>query len=181
MGVWIGYRIYWPRLVITLNYNTIADLHILQITKAYDCNDFTSSCLVTAPTTVIPLLPCSGLFWMVAPFQLWIRVSVVLLIIARQGPLQKTPFPAAPPPLRAECCRGNLFVCDHCLEMGLPTIIWKTEHVFDKFPKNHMEILIGNFNAKSTFRYGSLHEINNSNGVRAVNFATSKIWLVKSW
>jgi hypothetical protein len=56
------------------------------------------------------------------------------------------------------------------------------EHVFDKFPKYHMKILLGDFNAKvgrkDTFKptvgNESLHEINNDNGVRSVNFATSK-------
>jgi hypothetical protein len=40
------------------------------------------------------------------------------------------------------------------------------EQVFDKFPKYHMNIL--------------LHEISNDNGVRVVNFATSKNLTVKS-
>jgi hypothetical protein len=55
------------------------------------------------------------------------------------------------------------------------------EHVFDKFPKYHMKILLGNFNAKvdkeNIFKQiignESLHEISNDNGVRVVNFATS--------
>jgi hypothetical protein len=52
--------------------------------------------------------------------------------------------------------------------------------VFDKFPKYHMKILLGDFNAKVgmedifklTIGYESLHEISNDNGVRVVNFAT---------
>jgi hypothetical protein len=56
------------------------------------------------------------------------------------------------------------------------------ERVFDKFPKYHMEILLGDFNAKvgrvdsfkSTIGNESLDEISNDNGVRLVNFATSK-------
>jgi hypothetical protein len=56
------------------------------------------------------------------------------------------------------------------------------EHVFDKFRKCHMKILLGDFNAKvdrenifkPTIGSESLHEINNDNGVRVVNFATSK-------
>jgi hypothetical protein len=56
------------------------------------------------------------------------------------------------------------------------------EHVFDKFPKYHMKILLGDFNAevgkedffKLTVGCESLHEISNDNGVRLVNFATSK-------
>jgi hypothetical protein len=57
------------------------------------------------------------------------------------------------------------------------------ERVFGKFPKYHMTILLGNFNAKvgredifkPTIGNESLHEINNDNGVRLVHFATSKI------
>jgi hypothetical protein len=55
------------------------------------------------------------------------------------------------------------------------------ERVFDKFPKYHMKILL-DFNAKvgredifkPTIGNESLHEITNDNGVRLVNFATSK-------
>jgi endonuclease/exonuclease/phosphatase family metal-dependent hydrolase len=62
------------------------------------------------------------------------------------------------------------------------------ERVFDKFPKYRMKILLGDFNAKvgreDIFRpiigNESLHEINNDNGVRLVNFATSKNLRVKS-
>jgi hypothetical protein len=51
------------------------------------------------------------------------------------------------------------------------------EHVFDKFPKYHMKILLGDFNAKraredifkQTVGNGSLHEISNDNAVRVVN------------
>jgi hypothetical protein len=54
------------------------------------------------------------------------------------------------------------------------------ECVFDKFPKYHMKILLGDFNAKvgredifkPTIGNESLHEISNDNGVRVVNFAT---------
>jgi hypothetical protein len=56
------------------------------------------------------------------------------------------------------------------------------ECVFDKFPKYHMKILLGDFNAKvgregifkPTIGNNSLHEISNDNGVRLVNFARSK-------
>jgi endonuclease/exonuclease/phosphatase family metal-dependent hydrolase len=62
------------------------------------------------------------------------------------------------------------------------------ECVFDKFPKYHMKILLGDFNAKvgrkDTFKptigNESLREISNDNGVRLVNFATSKNLRVKS-
>jgi hypothetical protein len=56
------------------------------------------------------------------------------------------------------------------------------EHVFDQFPRYHMKILLGDFNAK-VGREGfskpiigneSPHEASNDNGVRVVNFATSK-------
>jgi endonuclease/exonuclease/phosphatase family metal-dependent hydrolase len=60
--------------------------------------------------------------------------------------------------------------------------------VFDKFPKYHMKILLGDFNAKVgkenifklTIGNESLHEISNVNGVRLVNFATSKNLRVRS-
>jgi hypothetical protein len=62
------------------------------------------------------------------------------------------------------------------------------ERVFDKFPNYHMKILLGDFNAKigredifkPTIWNESLHEISNDNGVRLVNFATSKNLRVKS-
>jgi hypothetical protein len=62
------------------------------------------------------------------------------------------------------------------------------ERTFDKFPKYHMKILLGDFNAKvgredifkPTIENESLHEISNDNGVRLVNFATSKNLRVKS-
>jgi hypothetical protein len=62
------------------------------------------------------------------------------------------------------------------------------ERVFDKFPKYHTKILLGDFNAKvgkenifkPTTGNESLHEISNDNGVGLVNFATSKNLRVKS-
>jgi exonuclease III len=56
------------------------------------------------------------------------------------------------------------------------------ERVFDKFPKYHMKILLGDFNAKvgredifkPTIWSESLHGISNDNGVKIVNFSTSK-------
>jgi hypothetical protein len=62
------------------------------------------------------------------------------------------------------------------------------EQVFDKFPKHHMKILLGHFNAKvgredffkPTIGKESLHATSNDNGVRVVNFATSKNLTVKS-
>jgi hypothetical protein len=54
------------------------------------------------------------------------------------------------------------------------------EQVFDQFPRYHMEILLGDFNAKvgreDIFKpiigNKSLHEVSNDNQVRSVNFAT---------
>jgi exonuclease III len=62
------------------------------------------------------------------------------------------------------------------------------ERVFDKFPKYHMKILLGDFNAKvgregifkPTIGNKSLHEISNDNRVRSVNFTTSKNLRIKS-
>jgi hypothetical protein len=62
------------------------------------------------------------------------------------------------------------------------------ERVFDIFPKYHMKILLGDFSAKVgrkdifklTIGNETLHEISNDNGVRIVNFATSKNLRVKS-
>jgi hypothetical protein len=52
--------------------------------------------------------------------------------------------------------------------------------VFDQFPRYDMKILLGDFNAKvgrenifkPTIGNGSLHEINNDNGVRIVHLKT---------
>jgi hypothetical protein len=60
--------------------------------------------------------------------------------------------------------------------------------VFDQFPRYDMKILLGDFNAKVgrediiklTIGNESAHEISNDNGIRAVNFATSKNLVVKS-
>jgi hypothetical protein len=62
------------------------------------------------------------------------------------------------------------------------------EHVFDKFPKYHMKILLGEFHAKvgkedifiPIIGKESLHLISNVNGVGLANFATSKNLRVKS-
>jgi hypothetical protein len=62
------------------------------------------------------------------------------------------------------------------------------EQVFNQLPKYHMKILLGDFNAKvgteDIFKpiigNESLSEISNDNGVRVVNFATSKNLIVKS-
>jgi hypothetical protein len=62
------------------------------------------------------------------------------------------------------------------------------EQVFDKLPKYHVNILLGDFNSKvgredifkPTIGNESSHEITNNNGVRVVNFATYKNLTVKS-
>jgi hypothetical protein len=62
------------------------------------------------------------------------------------------------------------------------------EQVFNHFPKYHMKILLGDFNAKverenifkPTIGQENLHQDSNDNGVRIVNFATSKNLVVKS-
>jgi hypothetical protein len=56
------------------------------------------------------------------------------------------------------------------------------ERVFNKFPKYHMKILLGDFNAKvsredifkPTFGNESLHEIGNDNGIRVVKPQSQK-------
>ena len=62
------------------------------------------------------------------------------------------------------------------------------EQVFDHFPKYHMKMLLGDFNAKvgrenifkPTIGQESLNQDSNDNGVRLVNFTTSKNLVVKS-
>jgi hypothetical protein len=59
------------------------------------------------------------------------------------------------------------------------------EHIFDKFPKYHMNILLRDFNAKvgredifkTAIRNEGLHEISSDNGV---NFSTSKNLIFKT-
>ena len=61
------------------------------------------------------------------------------------------------------------------------------EQVFYHFPKYHMKILLGDFNAtveenifKPTIGNESLHQDSKDNGVRLVNYATSKNLVVQS-
>ena len=62
------------------------------------------------------------------------------------------------------------------------------EQVFDHFPKYHMKILLGDFNAKlvkeDIFKLKivneSLHQDRNDNGIRRVNFTTSRNLVVMS-
>ena len=68
------------------------------------------------------------------------------------------------------------------------TFYEEVEQVFDHFPKYHMKIVLGDFNAKvgreNIFKpmteNESLHQDSNENGVRIVNFATQKNLVVKS-
>jgi hypothetical protein len=62
------------------------------------------------------------------------------------------------------------------------------EHIFYHFPKYHMTILLGDFITKlgredilkPAIGNENLHEDNNDNGVRILNFATSKNLVVMS-
>jgi hypothetical protein len=56
------------------------------------------------------------------------------------------------------------------------------EHIFDKFPKYNVKILLGGREIvfEPTIGNESLHKISNDNGVRVVNFATSKNLIIKS-
>jgi hypothetical protein len=56
------------------------------------------------------------------------------------------------------------------------------EQDFDHFPKYHMKILLGDFSAKVCRENITKPTIGNSNdnGVRIVNFATLKIWLLRA-
>jgi len=62
------------------------------------------------------------------------------------------------------------------------------ENVFGHFPKYHMTILLGDFNAKvcreiilkPTIGNESPHQVSNDNGIRIGNFNTSKNLVVKS-
>jgi hypothetical protein len=58
------------------------------------------------------------------------------------------------------------------------------ERIFNKFPKYHTQILLGDFNAKigkeDIFKPIIGNEISNDNGLRVVNFAISKNLIVKS-
>jgi hypothetical protein len=64
----------------------------------------------------------------------------------------------------------------------------KLERVFEHFPKYHTKILGGHFNAKIgggdifklTFGNDNLHQDCKDNGVKIVNFATSKNPVVKN-
>ena len=60
------------------------------------------------------------------------------------------------------------------------------EQVFHHFPKYHIKFMLGDFSAKlgrkdtcqPTIRNQSLYQYSNDNGVRVVNFANQKMWLL---
>jgi len=93
--------------------------------------------------------------------------------------------------LRSHCC--NIIVLnvhapsEEKTDDSKDSFYEELEQVFGHFPKYHMKILLENFNAKvggenifkPTTGNESLHQDSNDNGVRIVNFATSKN-LVKS-
>jgi len=64
----------------------------------------------------------------------------------------------------------------------------ESEQIFDHFPKYHTKILLGDFNAKlgredifkPTTGNGILHQESSGNGLRIVNFDTSKNLVIKS-
>ena len=67
------------------------------------------------------------------------------------------------------------------------SVYQELEQVFDHFPKYHMKNLLGYFKAKAerekifkpTIGDESLHQYSNDNGVRIINFATSKNLVVR--
>ena len=71
---------------------------------------------------------------------------------------------------------------------GVPkdSVYEELQQVFNHLPKYHIKILLGAFNAKVgrenifklTIWNGSLHQYSSDNGVRILNFDTSKICLV---
>jgi hypothetical protein len=77
---------------------------------------------------------------------------------------------------------------EHKIDDVKGSLYEELERVFDKFPKYHMKILLGDFNAKvgredifkPTIANESLHEMSNDNGVRLLNFATSNNLRIKS-
>jgi hypothetical protein len=78
------------------------------------------------------------------------------------------------------------YYCSQC-SCPLKDIFYEElEHTVNKFPRYHMKILLGDLNAKVGREYifkptmwnENLHEISNDNGVRVVNFATSKTFYV---
>jgi hypothetical protein len=109
------------QIVTTNNYNTIANLHTLQITRAYAkpfpvSSVFTSSCLVNAANSQdssasVLTAVLAGDWLITCPVGPW--------YIASTRTTQKTPFPTIPPLLRVSCCCGNLFICDCCQETAL--------------------------------------------------------------
>jgi exonuclease III len=75
-------------------------------------------------------------------------------------------------------CAPNEEKCDYSKDRFYEEL----GQAFDHFPKYHTKILLGDFNAKlgrddifkPTNENKSLHQDSNNNGVRIVNYATSK-------
>jgi hypothetical protein len=73
-------------------------------------------------------------------------------------------------------------MCVHQVREKVMSQKMELEHVFDHFPKYRMKMLLGDFKAeveredifKPTTGHKSLQQDSNDNGVRLVNFATSK-------
>jgi hypothetical protein len=65
--------------------------------------------------------------------------------------------------------------------MGRKNFYQELERMLNKFPKYHMNVLLGDLNAKKRQDINeSLHEISSDNGVRVINFDTTKNLGVKS-
>jgi len=72
--------------------------------------------------------------------------------------------------------------------MSEKIVFEELEQVFDHFQKFHTKMLLGDFNAKvgrenifkPTIAQESLHQDDNDNGVRLVNFTASKNLVIKS-
>jgi hypothetical protein len=94
--------------------------------------------------------------------------------------------------LRGHCC--NIVVlnvqapCEQKNDDVKDSFYEELGYVFDHFPRYDMKIFLGDFNVKvgredifkPTIKNESSDEISNDNGVRVVNFATSKNLVVKS-
>jgi hypothetical protein len=97
---------------------------------------------------------------------------------------------------RMSCVRGrwcNIIVvnvhapCEDTSDDIKDSIYEELGRVFDQFPRYDMKILLGDFNTKvgrehifkPTIGNESSNEISNDNGIRVVNFATSKNMVVK--
>jgi hypothetical protein len=114
------------QFVSTLNYSTITNFHILQITAAHAksfpaCSVFTSSCLVTASNN--DYSSASGLKSSLIGCSLQTAYSCSSCppynSSARTTVEDTISDSNSPPLLHIDCCHGNLFVYDRCLETAL--------------------------------------------------------------